>query len=80
MTAKLSPAFALQGSRVATPVGVKGLQVPAHHGEPMLQGGGGDEPIGAVVSEGGRELAPAASTPDAPLPLYARRQDLPDSS
>ena len=46
----------------------------------MLQGGGGDEPIGAVVSEGGRELAPAASTPDAPPPLYARRQDLPDSS
>jgi hypothetical protein len=36
-------------------------QVPGHHGEAMLQGRSGDQQVGTVVAEGGRELSPAAA-------------------
>jgi hypothetical protein len=35
-------------------------QVAGHHGEPLLQGGGGDQQVGTVMAQGRGELAPAA--------------------
>jgi len=50
--------LACQGLSVATPVGGKS-QVAGHHGEPLLQGGGGDQQVGAE-----RRLAIPRSMPE----------------
>ena len=66
-------AFALPGIKGGHTGGGEVPQVPGHHGEAMLPGRSGDQQVGTVVAQGRRELAPASSTPAAPLPRCTRR-------
>ena len=54
-------AFALPGIQGGHTAWGEVAQVPGHHGEAMLQGRSGDQQVGTVVAEGGRELSPAAA-------------------
>ena len=80
MPAKVTQPSPCPGIKGGHTGGGEVAQLPAHHREAVLQGGGGDQQIGAVVAQGGRELTPASSTPELPCPVAPGGKDTPNSS